>query len=629
MNDRCLLAVLGSEKSLISRVLDKLSSSKPVDAYFCIDLKDFLIKTIENPPDIVAVSMNYQHKNVVKFPKLFKMALNAPVIIFTEKQDPHFQRLLNAAQSDYKISGKLNPHNLWFKINSILNHLENEANNSQLIPQKDKNTPHLFEKKAGPMILRGFGQSSPKKDTGSVLTQLFAALNDESDKEIETLEDYIPSQSQREKESFYYDPSNNQGSSTSDVFHDENKSSVESVGPEDLSQLFGEENEGNQDLENTEQNSSEIQPLKSLHPLEQMSTENNESEEADLLKGSFKTKNHLTTEDEENRSGQNSLDAKSRSKKKKTFSETDENKKSGFNGFDKSGAPKTQPVMEEDTLDPRKNSDDNHRGQTLDQEENDKFGSVKLDEENEQKNRELKKDKKKREDLKRKNALKESCDEALREIFFSKNLSQPRPFESKDVHVFIVEMAEYKGFLMINNSFNHNIEAHILSEFRTLVLENLKKKGVSANISNEFYITAELSDYGSVVSQFSEFVLYHEEETGKQQVVSFVKREVVQPKISESDKEGMYLIDLKVIPPQTLVNFDAFIYLPKNNRFVRYLKNGRSLSLSQAKRHSEENDNTNLYLPKADKNKFIQFFIQNTISWELEIYKNSVRKETA
>ena len=106
-------------------------------------------------------------------------------------------------------------------------------------------------------------------------------------------------------------------------------------------------------------------------------------------------------------------------------------------------------------------------------------------------------------------------------------------------------------------------------------------------------------------------------------MLSFLKREVISPQYQDSDKDGMLAVDMKTIPPQTPVNFDAFIYMPINKKFVRYLKEGRSLSLKQVKRHIEGDEPCILYLPKSDKGKLIQFFIQNTISWEFISFKES------
>ena len=146
--------------------------------------------------------------------------------------------------------------------------------------------------------------------------------------------------------------------------------------------------------------------------------------------------------------------------------------------------------------------------------------------------------------------------------------------------------------------------------------EKIKSKGQAIEISSPYRIKIPRADYIEVVKESCEFSIYKEEEMGKQLVLSYLKREVTQPQYEDSDKEGMITVDMKTIPPQTPVNFDAFIYLPRNKRLVRYLKDGRCLSLKQVKRHIEEEVPCKLYIPKKDKPKLIQFFIENTIGWE-------------
>ncbi len=608
MKDRCLVAILATDKTLMTKVAKKLTSSKPVDIYYCIDLKDFLTQTIENPPDIVGVSMNYQHKNIIKFPKLFKMSLNAPVIVFTEMSDVHYQRLLNSAQSEYKIAGTLNPHNLWFKINSILNQQEPENLSPIQMSVMDKRHDMSGAQPKNSVFLKGNKSSTSLGANPAMLTQLFAALNDDSGGDENSIGGYISSDSSLKN--------NDNQFNFSDY---EQKKSQETAGVDGLGL----------DVDNQEanQNSSEMYVGKDKPSLmiELDPTDADKDDDDD------KNKNQFFGEGLEKKSqnaNEPELDHQQNDKR-----EDKDLTGERFNGIELQESSLEHEANNKNKS-PNKDFDrtDFKNDQPFDKEnlEDTSFGKIKLIDDGKDKNKKLKKDKKKRDEQKSKKALEQSCDEALRELFFSKPLLIPRDFESQFVHLYIVEMQDYKGFLMLNNSFNQNLDAHILSNFRSLVIENLKKKGLSAHLSNDFLITADLEAYNQVVSEFSEFVIHHEEETGKQQVVSFVRREVVQPKISESDKEGMYLVDLKVIPPHTLVNFDAFIFLPKNNRFVRYLKNGRSLSLEQAKRRSEENESTSLYLPKADKQKFIQFYIQNTINWELAIYQtNSAKKKLA
>ena len=178
MEEKTKVALIGMNSELLSTLAEKINSSRPVELVYFTDLKDFLENSIDNKPDIIGVSVNFPHKSITRFPKLFRMALNTKVLTFGENQDNKSRKLLNSIQSDYKIQGKLNAHNLWMKILNILKDKEKERDrleNNQDLDESKKKSNMVFLKDS-------LNSNNKEKNKNSLLNSLYKAL-DENDPE--------------------------------------------------------------------------------------------------------------------------------------------------------------------------------------------------------------------------------------------------------------------------------------------------------------------------------------------------------------------------------------------------------------------------------------------------------------
>ena len=224
---------------------------------------------------------------------------------------------------------------------------------------------------------------------------------------------------------------------------------------------------------------------------------------------------------------------------------------------------------------------------------------------------------------KRLEVFKEACSDGLKKVFHSEDQKDWRDFANDRAILFVVIMNNVKGYLLISNSFHHDFGQQHLEDYRKYLIDHMRQHKVFLECSAPYEITVDTNFYVQTMKEFSNFTLCTEDENGKQIIANFVHRELVYPKFEKSEQKDMLNIDIKTIPPSTIVNFDAFLFLPKNKKYVRYLKNGRSLNLRQVKRISQDPKNSKLFLPKDQKKRFIKFFIQNTINWEIAVAENS------
>ena len=222
----------------------------------------------------------------------------------------------------------------------------------------------------------------------------------------------------------------------------------------------------------------------------------------------------------------------------------------------------------------------------------------------------------------KKNSLVWACEQALKIDYSAHSILEAREYSVESLAAFTLEMGSTRGYLVFSTSHKEDLDRAKLEAFKKRVTEGLEVQRQPGILTGPFHLDIEVRAYDQVIVKFSEFNLSYETPSGNHINVAFVSRQFTEPVFYESDREDMFLVDMKSIPPQTTVNFEAFIYLPKNKRFVRYLKKGGHLTLKQVKRHSSQEVNGkkgHIYLPKEQKDEFISFYIKNTLSWEFHV----------
>lgn len=217
--------------------------------------------------------------------------------------------------------------------------------------------------------------------------------------------------------------------------------------------------------------------------------------------------------------------------------------------------------------------------------------------------------------------LEDACNIALPECFPVEPLEESRPFEIESLAVFSINQPSFKGYILFANSFNHKEDRGQTAEMESIISDHLDKNGMMGGIGNFFEFSVPSVEYTKWAEETCEFTIQYEDDSGKQFFLSFLPREKVLPQYSDADlNKDMIRVDLQHIPPNTPVDFDAFIHLPLNKRYVRYLKKERSISLEQAKRLLKDSEHKRLFVQKSEKQKFIQFYIKNAIYWEIMCY---------
>lgn len=220
---------------------------------------------------------------------------------------------------------------------------------------------------------------------------------------------------------------------------------------------------------------------------------------------------------------------------------------------------------------------------------------------------------------KKESLLIEACHLTFKTKMRSEPVKTSSDFKTTKSFVALVEMDNYKGLLNFACKQEKNCSDSLVNEAVSCVQSILTDWGLQVVMSDPFLINSPTSEFIKSYSEFAEFVIHHKDKSENEWAASFIKREVVHPNFVQSEDEKMLRMDIKSIPPQTVLPFDGYIYLLKNGKYVKYLKQGSFISLEQVKRHSKDATKSHIYVPIESKREVLRFFIQNTISWELAI----------
>jgi len=249
------------------------------------------------------------------------------------------------------------------------------------------------------------------------------------------------------------------------------------------------------------------------------------------------------------------------------------------------------------------------------------FGKVKIADQNEiikeqrsKKMAQIRVEQKKKESL-----LIEACHLTFKKKMQSEPVKSSSDFKTTKSFIAIIEMDNYKGLLSFGCKLEKNCSYDLANEVVDSIHSLLIDWGLQATMTEPFLINSPTSGYVQTYSEFTEFVIHHQDKDNNEWAASFLKREAAHPSLNISEDKKMLRIDIKSIPPQTILPFDIYLYLPKNGKYVKYLKKGSYIGLEQVKRHSKDPSKSDIYVCLESKNEVLKFFIQNTINWELAL----------
>ncbi|MGE0632135.1 MAG: hypothetical protein AB7O96_06985, partial [Pseudobdellovibrionaceae bacterium] len=180
-------------------------------------------------------------------------------------------------------------------------------------------------------------------------------------------------------------------------------------------------------------------------------------------------------------------------------------------------------------------------------------------------------------------------------------LKKPKPesvSNTENVACISVKSRKISGYLIAALGKNKKVDFPFLSRVQKHLRDSLLTLGEVLENEIAFDFALEPLDFQNWVAKDADFLKtsFHQ---GDQLKMAFFPRKDMDPPVQKSISEKMFQLPLAEFAPNSKVLFDAFIYLPLNNKYILYTPKDKKLYAEQKNRLVEKNVEF-MHLHKSD-----------------------------
>ncbi|MBY0386385.1 hypothetical protein K2X05_14615 [bacterium] len=244
--------------------------------------------------------------------------------------------------------------------------------------------------------------------------------------------------------------------------------------------------------------------------------------------------------------------------------------------------------------------------------------------------------KKKKKDIVKSNDVKEASSEehsiplqdrvlkATQSTFVAKETTVDSFGPINKMTVVPIDHHENRGFLVFCTNDNQflNSGGTTADAFKNILQENMTQQE-AVGLGECYNIETEEIDLPQWVLNNSDFhYVVEDPKSQKQILICFISKEHIYPDTNKSSETDMLKVELEVIPVQTPINFNLFLYFARNKRLIPYLRRGGRLTEDQMSRLEKHGVDT-IYISESDRKALYSFFISQTIHQDLRPAKKA------
>ncbi len=214
-----------------------------------------------------------------------------------------------------------------------------------------------------------------------------------------------------------------------------------------------------------------------------------------------------------------------------------------------------------------------------------------------------------------------------------RNRSMPLPAKSQPIEsssecaCLIIESAKFSGYLVAAYGKNRKIDARFMETLKERLFSFLRENGEEPAEQDSMGIKIQEVPFESWAIAHAEFLRKSIHE-GDEIAMAFFPTLQTTIKLEESASAKMLQVDITELKEDTIVEFDLYVYMPENNRYLLYTQKGRPLYGLQRNRLVEKGV-SRLHLRKESAADVKKYRAQNFLNEKIETYKKSIsaRKE--
>lgn len=215
-------------------------------------------------------------------------------------------------------------------------------------------------------------------------------------------------------------------------------------------------------------------------------------------------------------------------------------------------------------------------------------------------------------------ALEKSC------IQLSSNHNQKIDVAS-NMACLVIESTRFSGYLITAMGKNKVIDEAFLKKIQVRLMNFLKEHGEKVINGESMHITLKQVPFMPWALEQAEF-LRRSSHMGNEVAMAFFPRAEIRAKFGESADEEMAAVQLHEFAGDTTVDFNVYIYLPKNNKYVLYTPRGGTFYGRQKDRLSGQGI-SHLHVLKAEIQDLDKYRAENYLNDSIDDFTNRDRKK--
>ncbi len=183
-----------------------------------------------------------------------------------------------------------------------------------------------------------------------------------------------------------------------------------------------------------------------------------------------------------------------------------------------------------------------------------------------------------------------------------------------------IDSGRYCGYLTVAIAETQELRGVLLQELGINIAENLFEMG--ENIEPDEAVILDISDPDLINwAKKKSQVLIESQHNGAEIIVSYIPKNQALPIIVEASTD-MLTIDVIDIEPGKLLDFETYLHLPKNNKYIRYSRTGSTFSEKQIDKLSKKAKGR-VTIKQDDNYNFKKNYIEKSVNEELEQFKKT------
>lgn len=191
----------------------------------------------------------------------------------------------------------------------------------------------------------------------------------------------------------------------------------------------------------------------------------------------------------------------------------------------------------------------------------------------------------------------------------------------------VIESTRFSGYLVAALGANRKMDDSFRHAIQGRLLNFLKANGEDVNEHESMDIKLEEVEFQSWAMEQAEF-LKKSIVNGDEVAMAFFPATITAPKLTQSKNEKMYQISMADLKEDAPVEFDLYIYLPENDKYLLYTPQGKTFYGNQKQRLVEKGM-TNLHIKKESAGGVKKYRAQNYLNEKILEYQKKKQQKAS